>query len=237
MNQLSKRGLFPWLTLLAGLIGLAMRVWLLSTVDKQGLLPDGHFAGVIPFLLLAAVLGISFWVVRKETPSLAYRKLFPPSVIAAIGTALGAIGMGFSAFTVNSTGPLQLLVYIAGVLGAAALLYAAYCRFIGLRPSCLLHVVLGVYMVLRVLANCRQWGTETQLQMFFFQLLGSLFLLIACYYRAEADALMGDYRKYIFFSQAALFCCCVCLSEKDWLFYLSAAVWLTADNCVPPRHE
>ena len=237
MNRSSKMVLFPWVSLLAGGLGLALRVLLLSTMDNQGLLPENHFAGIVCFLLLAAVMGICFWQVRMQLPSNAYRKLFPPSLIAAIGTAVGAVGMGISVYAVNAAGILRLLIVIAAVLGAGAMLYAAYCRFVGLRPSCLLHILLAAYLVLRVLACCRNWGTQTQLQLYFFQLLGSLFLLIACYYRAEADALIGDYRKYIFFSQAALFCCCLCLNGTDWLFYLSAAVWLTADNCIPPRHE
>ena len=236
MNQSKKLSLFPWLTLLAGGIGLALRAWLFSNVDNQGLLPENHIAGILCFLLLAGILAVSFWAARKEAPSNAYRKLFPPSAIAAIGTALAAIGMGFSAFTIEAAGFLRILVMITGVLGAAALLYTAYCRFIGLRPSCLLHVAFAIYLVFRVMVFCRHWGAETQIQVFFFQLLGSLFLLITGYYRAEADAIMGDYRKYLFFSQAALFCCCLCLVGSDRLFYLSAALWLIADTCTPPRH-
>ena len=239
MKQFTKRSIFPWLTLFAGGIGLALRTWLLSLGDEQNLLPSNHIAGALTLVLLAAVIFLCFWQVKKERPSdvNAYRKLFPPSGIAAVGTAIGALGMGISAFWVEASGVLGILVILSGLVGAAALIYAAYCRFVGMRPSCYLHVLLAAYLVLRVLACCRQWGSETQFQMYFFPLLASLFLLIACYYRAEADALMGDYRKYLFFGQAALFCCCLCITGSDWLFYLSGTLWITADNCVPPRYE
>ncbi len=237
MKLFSRQGLFPWFPLLTGMAGLALRFWLLSTINEQGLLPTNHIAGILTFLLLLVTLGICFWDIRTAAPSQAYRKLFPPSKIAAAGTAVGAAGMGISAFIVNAAGFLRILLPILGVLGAAALLYAAHCRRIGLRPSCLLHGGVTLFLVFRVLVCCRMWGAEPQLQLYFFQLLGSLFLLLACYFRAEADALIGDYRKYLFFGQAALFCCCLCLSGNDWLFYLSAGIWMATDYCVFPANR
>ena len=237
MNQISKQGLFPWLTLFTGGVGLALRSLLLSSVDGQGLLPDNHFAGILTFILLALFLGFCFWVVRKEPPVDAknYRKLFPPSNLSAICSTVAAAGIGISAFMVPGTGVLRILVAISGLLGATALAYAAYFRKEGMRPSCFLHILVAVHLVIRVLTCCQQWGTEPQFQIYFFQLLGSLFLMIAVYYRAELDALTGDYRKYLFFGQAALFCCCLCMAEEAWLFYLSAALWIATDSCVLPR--
>ena len=232
MKLFSKQGLFPLFPILTGMAGLALRFRLLSAVDDRGLLPQNHIAGILTYLLLLVTLVVCFLGARSATPSTAYRKLFPPSRIAATGTVIGAVGIGVSAFTTGAAGFLQILLPILGVLSGGAMLYAAYCRLIGLRPSCLLHGGIVVFLVLRVLAYCRLWGAEPQLQMYFFQLIGSLFLLLACYHRAEADALMGDYRKYLFFGQAALFCCCVCLSGADWLFYLSAGVWIASDYCV-----
>jgi len=239
MNQISKRGLFPWVTLLAGGVGLALRSLLLSAVDQQGLLPENHFAGILTIVLLAMFLGFSFWTIRKEPAAdvNAYRKLFPPSELAAIGSVVAAVGMAISAFMVDGTGILRILLAITGLLGATALAYAAYCRKEGMRPSCFLHILVAVHLVIRVLTCCRQWGSEPQFQIYFFQLLASLFLMISFYHRAELDALMGDYRKYLFFGQAALFCCCLCVTGEDWQFYLSAVLWITTDSCVPPRHE
>lgn len=235
MNPFSKQGLFPYLSLLTGAIGLALRFWLLSSVDNRGLLPKYHIAGILSILLFALILGLLLYVLRTAAPSKAYRQLFPPSRIAAVGTLLGAIGMGISAFTLEGTGILRLLVPVLGILSAIALAITAYCRFIGLRPNCLLHGTVVLYLIFRTLVCCRMWGAEPQLQLYLFPLLACLTLLLACYFRAEADAVMGDYRRYVFFAQTALFCCCLCLPSEDWLFYLSAGIWVATDFCLLPE--
>ena len=234
MHAQSKQGLFPWFSLLTGAFGFALRCWLLSSADDKGLLPANHFAGIVCFLLLAVTLAFTFWQVRKAAPSKAYHKLFPASPIAAAGIAVGALGMGISGFTTGGSGLFGVLVPVLGVLCALALLYAAYCRLIGLHPSYLLYCVAVVYLILRTLLCCRTWGSESQLQLYFFSLLGILFLLIACFYRAELTAMMGDYHRYVFFAQAALFCCMLCLPGENWLFYLSAGFWMAADFCQFP---
>ena len=237
MNKYSQLGRFPWVSLTTGAVGLAMRCWLLTSIDSNGLLPMHHIAGILSLILLLITAGLTFWELRNAKPSKAYRRLFPPSKFAAAGTAVGAVGFGICAFTVETTGMLRTLLPLLGIVCTAALLYAAYCRLIGLRPNSLLHGIMVLYLVFRILMACRIWGSESQLQVYIFPLLGSLFLLLASYYRTEADALAGDYRKYVFFGQIALFCCFMCLPGDDWLFYLSAALWLTADYCVLPHQR
>lgn len=235
MNHHSQSGLFPWVALLTGSVSLPLRCWLLSSADKGGLLPQYHITGILSLLLLLLTAGICFLVLRQAPASNAYRRRFPPSRLAAIGTALGGIGMGISAFTISANGILRPLVPVLGILSAVGMLYAAYCRLVGLRPNCLSHVVFVLFLLFRILVVCRDWGAEPQVQTYLFPLLGSLFLLLTGYYRAEADAMTGDYRKYLFFGQIALFCCLMCLPGKDWLFYMSATLWLAADFCVLPH--
>ena len=234
MNLSSKQGFFPGFPLFTGMVGFALRCWLFSAEDDRGLLPEPHIASISCFILLALTLAVCFIAVRKGAPTNAYRKLFPPSELAAVGTVVGAIGMGYTAFSVNGSGSLQLLIPILGVCGAVVLILAGYSRMNGLRPNCLLHGLLTLYFIFRTLVYCQVWGAEPQLQLYFYQLLASIFLLLTCYYRAELDAHAGDCRRYIFFGQAALFCCCLCLPGDDWLFYLSAGIWLATDFCVLP---
>lgn len=237
MKHSFKQGLFPWVPLFAGLIGLAIRCWLFSAEDKQGLLPVNHMGGILSYILLALILVVCFVVLRKTPAANGYSQLFPASKVAAICTGVGAIGMGFSAFALKSAGVLRLILPILGVFGACALVFAAYCRYKGQRPSCFSHGIITLFLIFQTLASCRSWGAESQLQRYFFPLLTSLLILIASYYRAELDLDAKDCRKYAFFSQAALFCCCLCLPGEDRLFYLSAGIWLASDFCVLPTGE
>ena len=234
MNNRSPSGLFPWVSLLLGAVSLHLRYRLLISFDSHGLLPKYQFAGIASLLLLLLTADITFLSLRQMPPSSASRRRCPPSRLAAIGSAIGGVGIGVSAFTVPVSGILGILIPALGVLCAGALLYAAYCRLIGLRTNCLFHGTMVLFLAFRILATCRGWGAEPQVQLYLFPLLGSLFLLLTCYYRAEADAMAGDYRKYLFFGQLALFCCLGCLPGDDWLFFLSAAIWLATDYCVLP---
>ena len=214
------------------MIGFALRCWLFSSMDNLGLLPNNHIAGILTFLLLALTLGVCFLGVKNTATHDAYQQIFPRSGIAATGTAIGAVGMAISGFVLKSTGLFRFLLPVFGVLSAGALLLAAYCRFRGVRPNFLTHCAVAVFLILRALVSCRAWGAEPQLQLYFFHLLASLFLLFACYYRAELDLDSKGCRKYVFFAQAALFCCCLCLMGGDRLFYLSAGIWMATDFCV-----
>lgn len=234
MDSSSKTNLFPWITILAGTIGLAIRVVLLSLADSKGLLPGNHIAGILSIVLTALALGGILLVARKAADAEDYAGLFPASNTAAAGSAVGAVGMGVSGFFLPVDGGLAVLSAALGVLCAAGLVAAAYCRYRNQQPNGLLFCVAAVYMIVRTMACCRAWGAEPQLQMYLFQLLTSLFLLLAIYYRAELTVGVKHYRRFVFFSQAALLCCCMCLAGQDRLFYLSAGVWLAADYLVLP---
>lgn len=236
MNRFSKVGLFPWFPLFTGIVGFALQYWQFSLVDAKGLLPESHISGTLSVILLALVVGICWIGVQNLAPTKEYCQLFPASRVAFVGGLLAATGMGCAAFTVSATGFLQYLVPACGLLSAGVLAIIACHRFQGQQPNSLLHSVVAVYLIFRTMAACRIWSAEPQWQMYFFDLLAALFLLLACYYRAALDLQAGNSRLYIFFGQAALFCCCLCLPGKDWLFYLSAGIWIATDYCTPPSY-
>ncbi len=238
MKDFLRRCAFPWLALFAGLIGLAMQSWLISSANDRGLLPSVHLATILCFLLLAVILEVCLLILRTAAPVHTYAELFPRSPISAVGTAIAAIGMLISAFSLPAAGILGLLTPIFGALSCAALLVAAYCRFQGRRPNCLLHGAAAVFFIVRTMACCQVWGAEPQLQQYLLPLLSSLFLLVTAYYRAELDVLQKNSWRYIFFSQGALMCCLSSAIHTQGLFYLSAALWLAADYFVlPPARQ
>ena len=230
MRNTSNPGFFPWLTIFTGIVGFALQFWLLSSTDVKGLLPQNHIAGILSFLLLALTLAAVFLLIRKAEYPTHYEKLFPKSALAAAGSVAGALAMGYSAFTQTGIGVFHFLLPVLGALSACALLVQAYCRLKGMRPHNLFSCTVAFYLIFQTLTYCRQWGIEPQTPLFFFQLLASLFLLLTCYYRAELDANTRYPRQYTFFSQAALFCCCLCIPGENSIFYLLAAIWIAADG-------
>lgn len=232
-----KVGIFPLFTIVTGALGYAMRSWLLSLEEAGGLLPRNHIAGIATLILLALTLIVCLFAVKGAPKVTEYTQLFPSSPVAAIGGMVGALGLGFSAFAVKGVGVLAYGLPIFGVLSTVALVVGAWYRFTGKKPKALPYCIVAVFFMLRVIAWCRVWGTEPQLHYYLFDLLASLCLLLACYYRAEVCVDMKHYRSYAFFSQMALFCCMLCMTDKEWTFYLSAGIWMASDFCVPPVYS
>lgn len=237
MKQSSKTGLFSFLTMLLGLIGLILQIWLFSSADSKGLLPTDHIADILSYVLLGIVLLLCWIGAKNSSPEWAYEDLFPTSKIAAIGTGISAVGFGASPFFFAHTDIFQYLAIGFGIVAGLVLLYTAYCRLKGLRPHFLSHSAVCIFFIFWIMSCCRNWGSETQLQLYFFPLLASLFLLLACYSRAHMDINPNGHRRYFLFSQGALFCCFLSLPNENGLFYLSAIIWLTADYCVLPPKE
>lgn len=237
MNHSVKQGLFPGFSILTGLVGFALQCWLFSMTDKRGLLPQNHIAEILCFGLLALTVTVCWLVSRTVSRNSVYRQLFPASTFAAIGSVAGAAGIGYAAFSLDYNGPMHFLLPVLGVICVILLLRVAQCRDRGQKPNFLLHGVVCVFFMLRILINCRQWGTEPQLQLYIFPLLASIFTLLTCYFRAELDFNGTDCRKYLIFGQASVFCCCLCMAGEDWLFYLLTGFWLAADCCALPAPE
>lgn len=233
MKSITKTRFFPWSTLLVGIIGFALRCWLYSGLEGN-LLPAHHPAGTICFILLAIMLAAIWLAVQNVSAQAEYWELFPKSVAAAVGIFVAAVGLGVSAFTVKGLGVLRYIVPGVGVMGAVALVLTGLLRLRGWKPAWMLHGAVALYLMLRTMASCSMWSAQTQLQMYFFQLLGCCFLMLAAYYRVALGIRGGKPALYVFFAQAALFCCCLSCVGSDWLFYLSAGIWVAADYCALP---
>ena len=232
MSAKTTRGIFPWFTVIEGLVGFFLQCWLFSSLDANGLLAPNHPAGILSFALLAMTLVICWFGSRGEK-DLCPDRLFFSSTPAAIGIGLSAVGIAFSAITAGGKDILQLLSFGSGILAAAALGYIALCRAKKFHADAILHCVVTAYLILRTMANCSAWSSEPQFQLYFFPLIACVFLMIASYYRAALALGVEHSKKYVFFSQAALFTCLLCCRGEDWFFYLSGALWLTFDCPAP----
>lgn len=234
MKQSKQLHILPFVTLGACALGAGLRFWLYSTgVDEKGLLVASHPANVFIFVLCALAIGWIAWSVRGLGNLHSYSQLFPRSIVAAIGNLAAAAGI----LTVHSnavfleTDLIITLSWVAGILSAVSLVYLGWCRFRQCRPSFLLHCIITVYFMLHLVAQYRLWSAEPQLQNYCFELLASVLLMLTFYHRAGLDTKYQNRRAYVFFSQAALLCCCLSLNGRNWIFYLCMAVWTATNLC------
>lgn len=238
----------PFFTLSMGGIGLALHSWLFTGgLDEKGLLETGHIAGVLLFVLSAVVLALLFLTIRILRPVRRYCRLFPASVINAIGCALGAATLLYTSIAGFRSGAdiFSRLLLPLGVAAAIALAYIAVCRYQGRMPLFYLSCIPTVYMMLRLVSVCRVWGAEPQLLQFFFPLMASVFLLLTCYQYSALIVQAGSCSVFLFYNQAALFFCCISLNTQWRIFFLGMAAWMAADMCtlhqprkrIPPEEK
>lgn len=223
----------PWITMIAGLAGLALRLWLFTGMDEKGLLPDGHIAGILCFVLSALVIVLAFLCTRPLKPIPNHGLLFPASSLRCVGCFAGAAGTLYAAITefFSGGGVLPLVTATMGLIATGCLGLVGFFRLKGLRPSFLFHSAATAFLMFYTVCQCRYWSAEPQLQVYFFPLLGSVFLMLTGYYHAVLALQKGSRRWFLFCSQCALFFCLLSLNDRSWPFYLCMALWLLLDVC------
>ena len=235
MNKFFKPVWLPLFTLIAGLAGLGLRLWLfLGGIDEKGLLAENHPAGILALILTALFLVVLALWVRPLTPVDKYQKLFPARPLAGIGCAAAAVGILYVDIRdlITRQDTITVITLIVGVVAAAALVLLGICRWKGKRPSFWLRAVVTVYFMLHLVSQYRLWSAESQLQVYFFPLMASVFLMLTAYHGAVLDSEKNSSRRfYVFTSQAALFFCFLSLQGTSWPFYLTMGLWLACDLC------
>jgi len=223
----------PLLVLVSGLAGLALRIWLFASEDARGLLPAGHPAGILCFILTAIVLLALFLGTRSLRPFSNYSQLFPASVLHAVGCFAGVSGFLYALTTefFSGLGALPLITATVGLIAVGCLGFTGIFRLKGLRPSFLLYGAVTVFLMLYTVCQCRHWNSEPQVAVFFFPLLASVLLMLTGYYHTVLALQKGSRRWFAFCSQAALFFCLLSLNDRNWPFYLGMALWLLLDRC------
>ena len=226
MKLLSKYPILPWLPLGAGLLGICLRLWLFAGgIDEKGLLITGHPANILLFILTAAVMAVLFLRLRTLGHAPGYSHLFPRSIPAAVGNGVAAMG-------IILTLPLSLSgTTVLGLLSAACFAYLAFCALKHLRPAFWLYGIITVYFMVYAVGQYRVFSTEPQISIYFFELLATVFLMLSFYYRAALTIGESKRTAYVFCNQAALFFCCLSLTNSNRFLYLGMAVWAATNLC------
>ena len=220
----------PWLTLIAGAVGLLLRLWHYSTAAKTGFLTRWHISAILLYLLTAAFLVVLIAGTRSLTQANKYQFNFPASTVGGLAAAAALVITAIGDLMAGQT--IATVVGVLGIITAVCLALMANARWKGLHPSPLFHILCCLYLTLRLFYMYRSWSSDPQLQDFCFQILALVCLMLSAYHRATFDANFGKRHSYVFFSLAAVFFCCLSLGGPDHiLFYLGCGFWQITDLC------
>lgn len=232
MKKPLKPNILPWFTMGAGGLGLVLQLWYRSGIDEKGLLPAGHPASILTFVLTALVVAVVFLCARQLSPVSKYSRLFPAGMARAAGCAAAGAGVLYAGiYYLKFGGGLGIVTFAVSLAAAVAMAFMAALRLKGGRPAVVLHTLLTVFFMLFTVGNCRIWGSDPQIQSYVFPLFACVSLMLTGYHNAVVDVQKGSRQWLVFFNQAALFFCCLSLTGKNRFFYLAMIVWLALDLC------
>lgn len=224
----------PWPALALGIPAMGFMFLLMTTgLDDKNLFIPGHYAGILVWLLTAAMavaLGLSL---NRMGGRVKYGKMFPvstPGAIGILGAAVGCLAGGLEIIR-EQTGIMEILAGALGILSAVALVYLAWCRFRGFRGSFLLWCGATAFLMLRLLFSYRIWSAQPELLRYCFPLLASVSVTLAMYYRTAFSVGFGNRRMYLLFTQLGAFLCLVTLGAGFDLFYAGMLLWCVLDLC------
>lgn len=227
--------ILPVFTLIAGAVGFILRFILLKTqIDAFGLLPVNHILSILMYVLTACTFVVlALCVLPLKVDPRHYRRLFRKSIRPAFGCMFAGVGVLVTGLTsiLEKQDMLTIITMVMAFVAAVCFGFLGHARQKGNRPHYLLHSGAVVFLMLQLVGRYRVWSPEPQFQLYFFQLLATVFLLLTLYQALCLDIHKGDRRLYVFFNQAALFCCCLSLTDRQWYFYLGMGLYCATNLC------
>ena len=224
----------PLFSIALGLAGFAVRLWLFRTgVDHKGLLIASHPAHSITFLLSGIFLLADFLWTRKLTKIRSHKKLYPASWLALVGCVCAAAGILLTSLYELQLKRDTITIITMGLaaLSVVCLVLLGIGRSKGLRPNFLMQAVVTVYLMFHLVSQYRLWSSEPQLQVYCFQLLASVFLMLSVFHGTVLDTQVGSRRMFVFFNQGALFFCCMSFVGDCWFFYTAMGIFCATNVC------
>lgn len=234
MKRSLKNKILPWLAPVLGALGMAA-MWAVYTLgtDDQSLILPFHGSAIAVWLLTAAMVGGLVFLLHGMEDTAGYRRLFPDSRLAALGTLAAGVSILSSAaesLTVMDE-PVRMVSGLLKIAAGAALVYLAWCRWKNVRGSFLAWAAVTAYMLLRIMFEYRAWSTQPELLHYCFPLLASICMALAMYHRTAFAVKLGSRLQFLFFSQFGAFCCLLALPGTPAPFYMGMAAWALTDRC------
>lgn len=228
MKHEQKFGPLPILTVCLGLgaVGLALRFFML----------DGH-EWAYPCLWIVSLVGLVSLVLicRYMGKRKRMEKNFPADPLAGMGTILGA-GLLFASSLITMMGQPDVFDAVTaalGMVGAVCLGIQAKLRREG-SASALAGMVLTLSLSAHLVSSFRHWSSDPLLGDYCFQLLASVFAMLAAYGLAGFPLGKGRRRLTLFYTHAAILFCLISLADggvENRLFYGGIALWLLMGGC------
>ena len=242
MKHLLKAKDLPAVIGALGVLGMLLRFLInMTAMDAGGLVIPGHPLAVALCLVTAAAVVLTVTRVWSLDGGRKYAPNFPASRAAAVGCGLMALcTMVTVAFSWERSG-LGLWRYALGVAAGSGLIFLAFARFRGSKPSFLFHTVVCAFFAIHMVSRYRPWSGDPQLLDYIFEVFACIGLMLFAYYQASFEVGLGKRRVQLGLGLLTAYCCLTALPGSLFpLLYGGGAVWTLTNLCnltPPPRRK
>ena len=212
-------------SLIAGLIGLGLQLWLNQTgLDKNGLLLPGHNGTYLLLGLSVCTTLILLYISTGVPKDMHYSTLGRSQKFSIAGNILGASGILLTILN----GVLSDILSAAALVVIAILVVQLYTQ-----KNHGLHfwfcVGITAFLLLLPLLQYPIWCIETQAHNYIYPLFASLSLLLASYHRTEAELGLFHSKRMVFFHAAALYFGIICATTPLGALLCGLSLWCAFD--------
>ena len=242
MNKILNPKDLPLMVGLMGIGALLLRLLVeLLAVDHRGLILPGHILVVVLWVLTAVTLVLVTLPVLELGGSGKYAVNFPASGTAAVGCGIMAVCvMVTAALTVERSG-IGYLRYGLGLAAGSSLIFLAYARYRGIKPSFLFHTIACAFFTVHMVSSYRDWSGDPQLLHYIFDVLASVGLMLYAYHQAAFEVGLGKRRRTLWLGLLTAYCSLASVPGSSTpLLYVGGAVWTLTTLCTltpPPRRR
>ena len=196
--------------------------------DEKGLLPRGHWTGILVGVLVTVALVAAILVGRdRKFPQLHAKT-------RAVGGLLGAFGVFASGIAMMLQG--DWITAVAAVLCALAVAYIALCRYRRMRSNFLAYGVGAVFLMCYLISHYPMWSAEPESGRYALRLLALVFLMLAFYQKAALGAGVGNPGAHHIFSAMAMLLSFGAIPDAQHpMLFAGMGCWLLLDPTVRVR--
>ena len=212
-------------SLVAGLIGLGLQLWLNQTgVDGNGLLTPGHSAIYLLLGLSACTVLVLFYVSSGVPQDMHYSTLGRTQKFSVAGNIFGAAGLLLAILNGTlSTAQSAITLVVIAIL--VVQLYMKQNRNLNFWFC----AGITAFLLLLPLLQYPAWCVETQAHNYLYPLFAVLSLLLAAYHRTEAEMGLFHGKRIVFSHAAALYFSLICAATPLGPLLCGLALWCAFD--------
>lgn len=216
------------LTLLAGLVGLGLRLWRFGfELGSTELLEGGTLPAVLLTVWSVAVAAGILLLTGKEEP-----RVFSVGIAGRLGQAVLCAYLIFSGVWTILSGAdiLGIITAVLALVAAAATLGV----IAGWKGN---HIPMCLFTVVFLISRFRVWSLDPQIAHFSYPLLAGVTLMLAVYHRAAFDMGMGSMKAYRRWCLLCAYFALVSAMDPEPGFYAVVAAWLLSNQLLGVHTE